>query len=97
MMRKGLGLNKLSQWRRLKMQFGVVKILKFLFLICSEGVSSLMKLGVQGLLKGAKVSKRGSQISHLLFANDCILFGEATLTGAQVLKQILLEYEDYSG
>ncbi|KAA3460177.1 reverse transcriptase [Gossypium australe] len=50
----------------------------FLFLICGEGLSSLMRKAVQeGHLKGVKASRRGPQISHLLFADDCILFGEA--------------------
>ncbi|KAA3466907.1 reverse transcriptase [Gossypium australe] len=35
----------------------------FLFLICSEG---------------AKASRRGLEISHLSFADDCMMFGEAT-------------------
>lgn len=29
------------------------------------------------LIKRVNVSKRDSQISHLLFADDCVLFGEA--------------------
>lgn len=69
----------------------------FLFLICIEDLSSLMRLTIQkGSLKGAKVSRYDPQISHLLFANDSILFGEATIQGADLLKQILLEYEHYS-
>lgn len=65
----------------------------FLFLICSEGLSALMRLAIKdGLLKGAKASRNGPQISHLLFANDCILFDKATLEGANVLKLILKEY-----
>ncbi|KAA3467625.1 reverse transcriptase [Gossypium australe] len=69
----------------------------FLFLICSEGLSSLMRLAkVEGLIKGARASRRGPEISHLLFADDCILFGEATDKGARILRDILKEYEGCS-
>lgn len=37
------------------------------------------------------------QVSHLLFADDCILLGEATLEGSNVIKHILEEYEVASG
>ncbi|MBA0554225.1 hypothetical protein Golob_013342, partial [Gossypium lobatum] len=49
-----------------------------------------------GLLKGAKVSRRGPQISHLLFADDCVVFGEANGRGAQVLNKVFMEYENSS-
>ncbi|KAA3477519.1 reverse transcriptase [Gossypium australe] len=58
----------------------------YLFLIYSEGLSS-------GTIKGVNVCRRGPSITHLLFANDCILFGDATKIGAQNLKTILREYE----
>ncbi|KAA3485636.1 reverse transcriptase [Gossypium australe] len=70
----------------------------FLFLICSEGLSALMRLAMRnGLVRGAKACRRGPEISHLLFADDCILFGEATEEGANVVKDILKEYECCSG
>ncbi|KAH1130307.1 hypothetical protein J1N35_001685 [Gossypium stocksii] len=70
----------------------------FLFLICGEGLSSLIRLAMNGnILRGVKASRSGSQVSHFLFADDCILFGEATERGAQTLKRILLEYENCSG
>ncbi|KAA3477260.1 reverse transcriptase [Gossypium australe] len=69
-----------------------------LFLICGEGLSSLMRLAIQGnILRGVKASRSGPQVSHLLFADDSILFGEATEKGALSLKQILIEYENCSG
>ncbi|KAA3457378.1 reverse transcriptase [Gossypium australe] len=39
-----------------------------------------------------EASRRGPQISYLLFADDCILFGEATERGANILKRVLREY-----
>ncbi|KAA3474991.1 reverse transcriptase [Gossypium australe] len=70
----------------------------FLFLICGEGLSSLMRKATnEGLLKGVKVSRRGPQISYLLFADDCILFGEANERGAGFFKKILREYGNCTG
>ncbi|KAA3474807.1 reverse transcriptase [Gossypium australe] len=70
----------------------------FLFLICSERLSSLMRTAKrEGLIRGAKASRRGPEISHLLFADDYILFGEATNRGEKILKDILQVYETCSG
>ncbi|KAA3474108.1 reverse transcriptase [Gossypium australe] len=70
----------------------------FLFLICGEGLSSLMRLAQREKnFRGVKASRRGPQISHLLFADDCILSGEATKRGAGLLKRILCEYRKCSG
>lgn len=70
----------------------------FLFLFCRDGLSSLMRLATEGnLIRGVKVSRSGPQISHLLFTNDCILFGEATERGTNSLKRILNEYELWFG
>ncbi|KAA3454905.1 reverse transcriptase [Gossypium australe] len=69
-----------------------------LFLFCSEGLSSLMRTAKgNGEVKGAKASRRGPEISHLLFADDCMLFGETTDQGARNMKNILQEYQDCSG
>ncbi|KAH1106423.1 hypothetical protein J1N35_010191 [Gossypium stocksii] len=70
----------------------------FLFLFCGEGLSSLMRSAMKDrILRGVKASGSGPQVSYLLFADDCILFSEATEKGATVLKQILHEYEVCSG
>ncbi|KAA3472533.1 reverse transcriptase [Gossypium australe] len=70
----------------------------YLFLIYSEGLSSLIRQAVgEGFLRGVKVSRRGPEISHLLFADDCLLFGEATKERATFLKAMLRQYEHCSG
>ncbi|KAA3481346.1 reverse transcriptase [Gossypium australe] len=70
----------------------------FLFLICSEGLSTLMRIAKKkGFIIGAKASRKGPEISHLLFADDCMMFGEAIEKGARVLKDMLQVYESCSG
>lgn len=66
----------------------------YLFLLCGECISSLMRLATQeGLLEGAKVCNRGPLIYHLMFADDCILFRDAMNRGAHIIKSILCEFE----
>ncbi|KAA3461310.1 reverse transcriptase [Gossypium australe] len=70
----------------------------YLFLISNEELSSLKRLAIRdGLIKGAKTCRRDPEISHLFFADDCVLFGESTEGGAMILKQNLEEYESCSG
>ncbi|KAH1114010.1 hypothetical protein J1N35_007388 [Gossypium stocksii] len=70
----------------------------FLFLLCGEGLSSLLILELNGRFsKGVKVSRSGPKASHLFFANSCIVFGEATSKGANLFKDILREYKSCSG
>ncbi|KAH1122927.1 hypothetical protein J1N35_006087 [Gossypium stocksii] len=70
----------------------------FLFLICSEGLFTFLKIAREkGTLRGVKASKRSPQITHLRFADDCILFGEATDRGVGIFEKILKEYEVCSG
>lgn len=58
---------------------------------------ALMILARQkGLLEGAKICWNAPPISNLMFADDCILFGEAMEKGINVIKNILCEYEVFS-
>jgi hypothetical protein len=50
----------------------------------------------QDLLKGIKIARNCSPISHLLFADDLILFAKATSSKANSLKAILDQYCSWS-
>jgi len=70
----------------------------YLFLLCAEGLSSLLKsVGPMHLSRGVRVSIHSLWISHLLFADDCIIFSEASQRGADRLRNILELYHRGSG
>ncbi|GMI91034.1 hypothetical protein HRI_002772700 [Hibiscus trionum] len=70
----------------------------YLFLICSEGLSSLMrKAATNNTIQGAKINRYAPTITHLLFADDSLVFGEASQNGAERIKDILRVYAGCSG
>lgn len=70
----------------------------YLFLLCSEGLSCLLKeVGPLHLSRGVRVGVHAPWISHLLFADDCIVFSEASRRGAERLHHVLEIYSRGSG
>lgn len=70
----------------------------YLFLLCAEGLTCLLKSkGPVYLSRGVRVGVHAPWISHLLFADDCIIFSEASQRGAQRLQEILDVYSRGSG
>lgn len=50
----------------------------YLFIICAEGLTSLIKQAARrGFIHGVQVCRRPPIISHLLFADDSFLFFRA--------------------
>lgn len=62
----------------------------YLFLIVTKGLSNLIKQAVvQGQLTGMKISNPGTIVTHLLFADDSLLFCKAEANQVQSIKDIL--------
>ncbi|WOG86655.1 hypothetical protein DCAR_0205872 [Daucus carota subsp. sativus] len=70
----------------------------YLYILCAEGLSSMLKRHEDmGLIHGLSVARGAPSVSHLLFADDCYLFFKATAAEALTVKNLLLRYENLSG
>ncbi|XP_074353026.1 uncharacterized protein LOC141692191 [Apium graveolens] len=70
----------------------------YLYILCVEGLSSMIKRHEEvGLVHGCSIARGAPAVSHLLFADDCYLFFRATLAEASTMKNILRRYERVSG
>ncbi|KAM6555068.1 hypothetical protein CsatB_015830 [Cannabis sativa] len=70
----------------------------YLFLLCNEVLSRLLTLEQdRGLLHGIKVARNVPVISHLMFADDTIIFSRANLRDVETLNGCIQKFEDWSG
>ena len=70
----------------------------YLFLLCAEGLSAIIKKEVEnGRLGGVAACRRGPKISHLFFADDSLIFYRASLEECDALHRVLRVYECASG
>nr|XP_023919081.1 uncharacterized protein LOC112030645 [Quercus suber] len=70
----------------------------FLFLLCTEGLHGLIQHSVRmGELRGLSISRNGPKLTHLLFADDSLLFCRSTIEECRKILEILEIYEEGSG
>lgn len=70
----------------------------YLFILCAEGLSALISQFVgTGQLQGLQICDGAPVISHLLFADDSLLYTQATPHDCLIVKYILETYEHASG
>ena len=70
----------------------------YLFLMCAEGLSAMLRRDKSGEnLRGISVCKGAPRVSHLLFADDCIVFCKASTEEGLKVTKILEDYERESG
>ncbi|KAL9690826.1 hypothetical protein QQ045_011237 [Rhodiola kirilowii] len=69
----------------------------YLFIICAEWFSYTLRHYAQcGLMEGIKIHRRALAISHLLFADDALLFMKVNSSTLKVVRDVL-QYEYISG
>ncbi|MFQ6644771.1 hypothetical protein Gotur_020116, partial [Gossypium turneri] len=67
---------------------------RYLFLICNEGFFAIFRLARrEGTLKETRITRGGLGLCHLHFEDYSIIFGEASVRGALVGKEISHAYE----
>ncbi|CAL2258640.1 unnamed protein product [Prunus armeniaca] len=70
----------------------------YLFLLCTEGFSCLLHGAERkGDLIGIQVARGAPSVTHLLFANDSILFVKATQEACRSLETLFQTYEEVLG
>ncbi|KAL3819736.1 hypothetical protein ACJIZ3_005641 [Penstemon smallii] len=70
----------------------------YLFLFCAESLSALIKREeMHNHFKGISICQGAPFVSHLLFADDTLIFTEATGEAAKTIKSVLENYGKASG
>ena len=70
----------------------------YLFLLCVEGLSALIKASVDdGQMEGVAICRGGPKLSHLFFADDSLIFCKAILAECDFLQCVLEVYKRASG
>ena len=69
----------------------------YLFLLCAEGLSNTLLHEEVGGIEGIRVCRNAPSVSHLLFADDSLIFMKADMDNATSLQRVLDTYCENSG
>ena len=70
----------------------------YLFLFCAEGLNALLRqAAATGDIHGFSLCRNGPKLTHLFFADDCLIFCRSTLEECAKIQELLAGYEAASG
>ena len=73
-------------------------LLPYLFLLCAEGFTALLaQAKSKGRIKGVSIYRGAPKVTNLMFADDSLLFCQATQAEGEAIAEILQTYERASG
>ena len=65
-----------------------------MFLFCAEGLNALLRNAAsKGDIQGFSLCRNGPKLTHLFFANDCLIFCKSTLEECNKVQGLLAYYE----
>ena len=65
-------------------------MLPYLFLLCSEGLTSLIQKAMnEDKIREYSLCRYGLQMSHIFFVDDTLLFFHAQISDIQTVQEIL--------
>ncbi|KAL0307005.1 UNVERIFIED_CONTAM: hypothetical protein Sradi_6117800 [Sesamum radiatum] len=97
-----------KRWGSVASHFGFIKpkrglrqgdpLSPYLLLFCAEAFSNMVSLEERkGNIQGTAVCHRAPRFSHILFADDTLLFCQATIEAMECVKEVLFRFERASG
>ena len=70
----------------------------YLFLFCAKGFNALLwNAATKGDIQGFSLCRNGPKLTHLFFADDCLIFCRSTLEECNKVQELLAYYEVASG
>ena len=70
----------------------------YMFLLCAEGFTALLnKAESEGQIKGISICRGAPKVMNLMFADDSLLFCQASRDEGETIAEILQTYERASG
>ena len=70
----------------------------YLFLFCAEGLNALLLNATdEGVINGFSLCRNGPKLTHLFFADDCLIFCRSTLEECNKIQELLAIYDIVSG
>lgn len=62
----------------------------YLFLLCAEGLSTMINQAeAKEEIRGVSIARGGTKVTHLLFVDDCIIFGKPSWVEWKKISGIL--------
>ena len=66
----------------------------YLFLFCAKGLHALLcNVVARGNIQGFLICRNGPKLTHLVFADDCLILCRSTLEECNRIQELLAYYE----